>query len=219
MTPINRNHPDAGFTLIELMIAAAIFSIILGAAGAVFTSNVKSYKSQEITLELNQELRAALNIMTTEIRMAGYDPNGDGTVSPGITVDSDVDDADVIYASGDHAIRFTMDLDGDAGLGDEAEDVNYFVDDDGELIRRINDGTGNYEESTIGENISDLTFTYYDVDNNVITSSGNVRSVDISLTGQSRIPDPYLRAVKTRTATARVRIRNIGLRSYTTPTS
>jgi type IV pilus assembly protein PilW len=216
MTPIKHNHPDAGFTLIELMIAVAIFGIVLGAASTVFTSNAKSYKSQEITLELNQELRAALNIMTTEIRMAGYDPNG--TVTPGITVDSNVDES---YSSGDDSIRFTMDLDGDELLGDSggdaAEDVNYFVDDSGTLIRRINDGAGNFEESTIGENITDLTFTYYDANNNTITSSGNVRSVLISLTGQSSVPDPYLRAVKTRTETALVRIRNIGLRNYTTP--
>lgn len=205
---------NAGFTLIEVMIAMAVMAIAMVGIYNLFAKNMKAHVSQELTLELTQDLRAVLNLMTTEIRMAGYDPlNSAGA--------GFVDNADDRYNTDTSTIRFTMDLwdgasiatpDGDAL--DTGEDINYYVDATGSLIRRIYDASvPGFVEGVAAGNITDLTFTYLDGNNTATSVLANIRTVEISLTGKTRAEDPLLGQVKTRTETARIKVRNMGLPS------
>ena len=69
------HHPspesDRGFTLVELMIAMAIGLVVLGAMYGVFTMHNKTFGTQEQIAEMQQSARAAMGMMTREIRMAG----------------------------------------------------------------------------------------------------------------------------------------------------
>ena len=67
---------DKGFTLIELMVAMVVAIIVIGAIYAVYQSQTRVQVAQEVTLELQESLRAALSIMGREIRTAGADPTG-----------------------------------------------------------------------------------------------------------------------------------------------
>ncbi len=58
------------FTLIELMIAMAIFSIILGAIYSVLSMGRTSYYTGDIQIAVQQEARKAMDKMTREIREA-----------------------------------------------------------------------------------------------------------------------------------------------------
>ena len=58
------------FTLIELMIAMAIFSIILGAIYSVLSMGRTSYYTGDIQIVVQQEARKAMDKMTREIREA-----------------------------------------------------------------------------------------------------------------------------------------------------
>ena len=71
-------NQQAGFTLLELVIAVGIFSIVLTAIYGLFNANLKTYASQEITMETTQDLRGAIALMVNEARMAGCDPTGVG---------------------------------------------------------------------------------------------------------------------------------------------
>ncbi len=66
----------AGFSLIELLIAMAIGLVVLGAMYSVFTIQNKTFGSQEQYVEMQQNVRAAMDMISREIRMAGYDPAG-----------------------------------------------------------------------------------------------------------------------------------------------
>lgn len=66
-----------GFTLIELMIALALSSVIMITMFTAFRSQQKSYNSQEEIVDLQQTMRAGLSIMADDLRMAGYDPDGE----------------------------------------------------------------------------------------------------------------------------------------------
>jgi len=57
-------------TLIELMIALAIFSIILGAIYSVLNMGRASYYTGDIQIAVQQEARKAMDKMTREIREA-----------------------------------------------------------------------------------------------------------------------------------------------------
>ena len=75
-----RPRVDSGFTLIELMVSIAIGLVVLASVATTFTSQTRAYSAQEQINQMEQNLRGALDIMTREIKMAGYRPNG-GTVT------------------------------------------------------------------------------------------------------------------------------------------
>ena len=60
-----------GFTLIELMIAMLLGLIVVGAAGSVFLSSQKTYKTTEEMARLQEGGRAAFELMAKDIREAG----------------------------------------------------------------------------------------------------------------------------------------------------
>lgn len=63
----------SGFTLIELMIAMAIAGLVLTAVYAAFGSQLRTNVGQQMTVEIQQSIRAAVTLMQLDIRMAGYD--------------------------------------------------------------------------------------------------------------------------------------------------
>jgi type IV pilus assembly protein PilW len=74
----NQLHGSDGFSLIELMVAIAIVGIVLIALAATFQRSGRLYTTQNVSASLQEEVRAAVEIMAREIRMAGYDPQKTG---------------------------------------------------------------------------------------------------------------------------------------------
>jgi type IV pilus assembly protein PilW len=65
-------HPEAGFSLVEVMAALAILTIALTAVFATFISQQKSFTVQNRVAEMQQNLRQAVEYLSRDIRMAGY---------------------------------------------------------------------------------------------------------------------------------------------------
>ena len=96
MTPTRRDagrarrHPEAGFSLVEVMAALVILAIAMTAVFATFNTQQKSFTIQSRVAEMQQNLRQAVEYMSRDIRLAGYGipdnvtiPNN--TVAAGIT--------------------------------------------------------------------------------------------------------------------------------------
>ena len=66
----------SGFTLIELLIAMTISTIVAAGVVTAYRDQQNTQLAQKQSGEMQQNLRAALYIMTRDIRMAGYDPDG-----------------------------------------------------------------------------------------------------------------------------------------------
>ncbi len=107
---------NTGFTLIELLIAMAISSMVLAGIVASYNTQVRSKVTQEVIVEAQQNLRAAIHVMATEIRMAGYDPTGTGNFQITNIQDS----------GGFSQITFTTDTDED-GTVDGDETISYYI--------------------------------------------------------------------------------------------
>ena len=81
----------AGFTIIEILVAIALGLIILASLFRTFKVQQDSYVTQDQISAMQQNLRAAMYLITRDLQMAGYytnfdgnnitmDWNGDGTV-------------------------------------------------------------------------------------------------------------------------------------------
>jgi prepilin-type N-terminal cleavage/methylation domain-containing protein len=68
---------DKGVTLIELLIALVISSILIAALYRVFISQQQTYTVQEQVTDMQQNARQGINRMMSEIRMAGFGNVGD----------------------------------------------------------------------------------------------------------------------------------------------
>lgn len=69
---LSKANKEQGFTLIELLIAMLVTVVIIAALSTTFIIQQKTYSTQEQIAEMTQNARAAVDIMSREIRMTGY---------------------------------------------------------------------------------------------------------------------------------------------------
>jgi prepilin-type N-terminal cleavage/methylation domain-containing protein len=74
---VMKSRKDKGVTLIELLIALVISGILIAAVYRTFIGQQKAYTVQEQVVDMQQNVRVAINRMMREIRMAGFGSVGD----------------------------------------------------------------------------------------------------------------------------------------------
>ncbi|MFW6053124.1 MAG: PilW family protein [Desulfosalsimonas sp.] len=168
---------NTGFTLIELLVAVAVSSIVLLAVGQFFISTNKANTIQEKVAETQQGIRAAMEMMARDIRMAGLNPEGSAEDAGFANDSSNDDETDV------NSISIRYDYDGD---GSCEVDVCYHHDsDDEELVLRRGGAT---EPLTELATITSLNFEYT-LSNDTTTSNpsddelSKIKKVDITICG------------------------------------
>lgn len=219
---MNFGKNNQGFTLIELIIAMAICVMVIAGIFSAFRSQETTQLTQEQVVEMQQNLRGALEIMSKEIRMAGYDP--DIEYGAGIVRAGDGTSADPLIfsmvADDDGNDNYTMNAANDdnqiSGNGaDEKGELKYIIyslydaygDGDLDLGRKI-DG----QKEAIAENVSGLTLAYYDEDGNVTADSTAIRSIKITIETQPDVNATNFVGGGTRTLTETIKCRNLGLK-------
>src|SRR5512141_1369984 len=65
-----------GFTLIELMVVTGLSTVVIGLIVATLISQQKNHITQDALVDMQQSLRAAMEVMGGDLQMAGYDPTG-----------------------------------------------------------------------------------------------------------------------------------------------
>jgi prepilin-type N-terminal cleavage/methylation domain-containing protein len=83
MTMSLQYRRSAGFSLVELMVAMVAGLIVTGAVVAFTMSTMKGNTEYVRSARLTQELRNSLDLVTRELRRAGYDENALGYLSTG----------------------------------------------------------------------------------------------------------------------------------------
>ena len=82
-----RERAEAGFSLLELMVAVGILLAVLGATLWFFSKGQTVYSDERATLDMAQDLRTAFDRFTDEVRMAGAGlPGYHGVVSGSINM-------------------------------------------------------------------------------------------------------------------------------------
>ena len=198
---ISTHHNHKGFSLIELMVIMAIGSIVMAGIYTFYQSSLRSHITQQTLVDMQQDMRAAMYMMTREIRVAGYDPTRD----TGATF--------LIASSAE--VQFQMDdnRDGDfddgGGGNDPDEQVRYVLsnDADGDGVA---DGTPCNlmrqewadAEQVVALNVDALNIVYFDQDGADLVDPAtgsvpadeirNIRSVQITIVGRSGTTVPVL---------------------------
>jgi len=198
MISTNNNHK--GFSLIELMVVMAISSIVMAGIYMFYQSNLRSHITQQALVDMQQDMRAAMYMMTREIRVAGYDPSRSTAAT--FTIASIAE------------VQFQLDDNGDGdfddgGGNDPNEQVRYVLsnDADGDGVA---DGTPcNLVRQewadpvqVVALNIDALNIVYLDQDGTdlIDPATGSVpadeirdiRSVQITIVGRSGAQLPVL---------------------------
>ena len=199
--------------MVELLLALATSTIILGAIYSVFNITNKNVTTQNVAASVQQSLRSAIGLMSRDIRLAGLDPIG-------------TDSFGIEYAA-QTKIRFTLDSI-DSGTGDfngvvdetNFEEVTYDFNLGGkQIIQTLHETASSPNSAVLISNITNLNFAYFDAANSDLIDYGlspprvpddklaDIRSVEILIT----IQEPAGRDEPvSRTLTRKVECRNLG---------
>src|SRR5262249_52766293 len=154
------------------MVSMVVAMLMLAAITNTFIGQSRYYNAQEQINEMQQNARAAIDLMAREIKLAGYDPSGTA-ISNGIP-----------YSPSQ--LQLVADLNGDGSTSGIDENVIYTYDPDNLRIQRSSAGT----TMTLAENISAFTFDYLDASGNSTIASASIRQIRISVTARTSKPDP-----------------------------
>ncbi len=132
----------AGITIVDALVAMLIALIVGAAISSVFLTQNRTYLGQQKLAQAQQNLRAALDIMARDIRMAGYDPTASGLF--GISDVSFLAVNGTANPNGYSSITLSYDWDED-GILDANETITYSVYDSGndgrlDLAREVGNG-------------------------------------------------------------------------------
>jgi prepilin-type N-terminal cleavage/methylation domain-containing protein len=220
-----------GITLIELLIALVIAAITLAGVYRVFISQTRTYAIQDQVVEVQQSVRGAMDIISRDLRMTGFDddnPTSPYTIPTAITT----------LASNSIAVNYEY---YNRTLNQyESHRVTYAINASSQLTRTINVTAAvppvpNPRTEALLDNVSALVFTYgIDANNDKImddqdpkdgiinaadyvpaasVGTATVVAVRVTLTGG---PSPtnvdVAKVVSPRTLVSAVTLRNICLR-------
>lgn len=180
-----------GFTLVEVLIALLIGTIVMAAVMTSFQSQHNTYLAQDQVVEMQQNARVAMDMLVRDIRSAGFDPNnlGAGITTVGITpagvaptlIFTREDD---LPADGLETISYSL---YDA-FATTVPPTNDGLDDD--LALEVTTAAGaSAGRQVVAENISQLEFFYLDGSGNPTDVLGDIRAIEVSIMVQAAQPD------------------------------
>jgi len=191
--------------MVELMVTLVIAAIVTVALYSAYVAQNRNSSITQGVSELQQNIRAGLELLTTDLRLAGYDPTrsantgfvrGQNFTAPAGTVAVTTDGTNV---------AFTADLDGNGSVNTSASDVNgdgrTDLADQEQIAYRFSNNrlqkfsvtSGAVSWQTVAENIENMEFRYLKGDGTVAALPGEIdeiRMVTVSILGRTSSGDP-----------------------------
>jgi type IV pilus assembly protein PilW len=164
-----QGHDQRGFTLFELLVAAATFGLVIVGALTMFATASNSYRIGQTRAESHQNARSALELIARELRVAGYDLSDtiSGLSSP-----------TPIQVGATNSVSFVADVTEDGVL----DRVTYRLQ-GAQVVRELSSWTGSDFStpavSEIADGVATLSFSYFDDATPNATISAPVASADL----------------------------------------
>jgi prepilin-type N-terminal cleavage/methylation domain-containing protein len=171
--PVKLYGNEKGFSLAELLVGISVCGILSAVVFPYTVSQNSSYKTQAATTDLQQDVRATIDLMCRDIRMAGYNP-------------AQASFAGVPFSACSLVVQ--ADLDGNGSISGDNEWIRYSFDTTQHILSRTTaSGT-----QTLSENILLFTFSLKDSAGVVVDSvsrQADIRQIQVSVTGRTARPD------------------------------
>jgi len=185
MTP----RGDEGLTLVEMLVALAVFSVAATGLASMLVGSVKINKSQQMAISAQSDARNCVSVIEQTLRSAGWDPTNAGFT--GIVLQSPAQ-------ASDNWIEIRQDIDEDSATTSVGEDVTI----------RLNGTNLEWKTSTAGSFVVFAPNITNDADGNgtpelmfTPDSTTNPTRITVKVTARSPVPDPqsglYIRATIT----------------------
>lgn len=168
---------NSGFSLIELLVAMAISAIVMAAIFLAYKVQVTGKITQESTLDRNQDTRAGLELMASDLRIAGCDPTGSAAAG--------------FKKATSTELEVTMDISGGGNTGNEfdgiinqpGEDIRYWLTANNIMRERV--GTDPAGGFPLVSNVDALNFVYLDKNNAPTAVLTAIKSVQVTIVTRS----------------------------------
>jgi type IV pilus assembly protein PilW len=160
---MTRCRADAGYSLPDLLVAAAATGLVMAGLLGILQSGTTTYRWGAARVEAQQSARAALERMAKELRGAGYDPTS-AAIAPIVTAEP-------------ARVAFQWDLDGDGAVDPTRERVTFVLR-PGESILRRDAGGG---AQPVINGVKRFALSYRDADGLATTDPATVASIRIQI--------------------------------------
>jgi prepilin-type N-terminal cleavage/methylation domain-containing protein len=185
--PADGSGTEGGFSLVELLVSLALFSMAMGGVAALLIQNSRINRATQMSAEVQANARNCLSLIVPVLRTAGWDPRNTGMMA--VVVDPSPSNTT-------NCIEAFADLNEDGDTSDPDEDVTIRWTGTRVQWRKSSDTTQPFV--TLADTISN------DADNDgvaetmfVADSLGDPTRITVRITAMSPVPDPrsgqYLR--------------------------
>ncbi len=188
---MSRIQNQNGWTLVEILVVMFLGLLTLGGIYTILISSSRAYMAQEELVSANNRVRMVMEIMSQEIRLAGYK-----TASAAF---------DGIAEATGQRIRILADLDQDGTPSGPNEDVTYSYDPATQRLFRGSD--------VLADNISSFSLIYTLKDGSTTSSPGagaRISKVKITVVAKTAM-DLNAKQIRYLTLAGEVALRNPGL--------
>jgi type IV pilus assembly protein PilW len=118
---VEKFRTNAGFTLIELMVALVVGAVVIALMFSIYTVQQRSFRRETMVVDAQHNVRTAFLLIEKELRMVGYDRNntdlfgitdirldaaGNGTLT--FTADMGVGNADNGFLDGNETFTYAL---------------------------------------------------------------------------------------------------------------
>ena len=197
-----------GFSLLELLIALAVFSFIVGGIFSNLTQSQTRYQFEQEVVEVQQTARNAADIMEREIKLAGFPIASYYDSALNWTSANSERVAAGFITLGATNLVFEADLLED-GIVDRVEyRLNGTTLERSARDKTAGGGAPAAVYQTLATNVTALTFSYLNSTGSATTVPADVRSVGILFNINTTSVDPQNRNQRTITLQTRAAVRN-----------
>ncbi|MBU2487830.1 MAG: prepilin-type N-terminal cleavage/methylation domain-containing protein [Proteobacteria bacterium] len=162
-----------GFTLVELLVSMALGLLVLSGLAQTFVVQNRTYEIQSQVSSALQIARAAMDMISRDLKMAGFDPKETGLT--GISNNT----TDLVILA---------DLNGDGDTLDTNEYVKYAFDSTNHRILRTEGAAGS--AVTFADDIQNFSFQYLALGGGAAASSADIRMVSFTIQARTEKVDP-----------------------------
>ena len=156
-----RSRRRAGFSLAEVIVSLTLLGFVMSALVKTMTGVMRSYGEQTRKAHSTESLRAAELLVTRVLRSGRADPRNTGSalITP-----------DPLASGAFDNVRVRSDLNADADLADDFEDVQFHVANDTMYVRWRAAAT----PQAAAYPVRSLVFEYFTTDGTAVTTSAGI---------------------------------------------